>query len=655
MTDSSPPGNAPTTASVGPSMTSPLFEPMTVAGLTLPNRLVMPPMGSGLPDEDGFATDGTIAYYRRRAQGGIGMIIVEASLVAPGPSAIGPELRLHEDRYIPRLRKLVDAVKDEGVPIGIQLWHPGRQTNLSEPVAPSPVPLSPRTPIPRELTRDDIHELVGHYAAAAARCRDAGFDFVEVHAAHCYLPCEFLSPLVNRRTDEYGGSLTNRARFLLQIVAGIRAVCGDDYPIFCRITGTEGIEGGFEIEESIEVARWLVDAGVACLSVSAGSWHTLHLSIPPMSMPRGCLVPLAAEIKRAVDVPVIAAGRLDDVELAESVIADGAADLVAIGRGLIADADWPRKVRERRVDEITPCIACNACLDLISRAQPARCAVNPEVSRELDFEITSTGDARRVMVIGAGPAGLEAARVARLRGHTVAIWDRAERLGGKLDVASRAPSKHDVLLFRDYQERTLTALGVDVHLDVDVTPALIESEDPDVVIVATGAAAVRPPIPGIEAAHVVDAQRFLLGQEPAEAGQRVVVIGGSATGCEAAETLAEIGCTVTIIEMLPSAGRGIELITRRRLLQGLRAAGVTILTGCRVLSIAGDRVSYEAPDGSAGEVLADRVALALGWAPRGAELLSGLNGRSVELVGDALAPADFVAAVAAGAEAGRSV
>jgi 2,4-dienoyl-CoA reductase (NADPH2) len=212
-----------------------------------------------------------------------------------------------------------------------------------------------------------------------------------------------------------------------------------------------------------------------------------------------------------------------------------------------------------------------------------------------------------------------------------------------------------VLLFRDYQERTLTALGVDVHLDVDVTPALIESEDPDVVIVATGAAAVRPPIPGIEAAHVVDAQRFLLGQEPAEAGQRVVVIGGSATGCEAAETLAEIGCTVTIIEMLPSAGRGIELITRRRLLQGLRAAGVTILTGCRVLSIADDRVSYEAPDGSAGEVLADRVALALGWAPRGAELLAGLNGRSVELVGDALAPADFVAAVAAGAEVGRSV
>jgi 2,4-dienoyl-CoA reductase (NADPH2) len=636
-------------------VTTLLFEPTTVAGLPLANRLVMPPMGSGLPDEDGFATDGTIAYYRRRAQGGIGMIFVEASLVAPGKSAIGPEIRLHDSKYIPRLRKLVAAVKGEGVPIGIQLWHPGRQTNLSEPVAPSPIPLSPRTPVPRELTREDIATLVGYYAAAAARCREAGFDFVEVHAAHCYLPCEFLSPRVNHRTDEYGGGLANRARFLLEIVDAIRRACGDDFPIFCRVSGTEGIEGGFDISESVEVSRWLVEAGVSCLSVSAGSWHSLHLTIPPMSMERGCLVPLAAEIKRAVDVPVIAAGRLDDPEVAEGVLSAGHADLVAVGRGLIADADWPRKVREGRCDEITPCIACNACLDLITNAEPARCAVNPEVSRELEWEIVPSPAKRRVMVVGGGPSGLEAARIARLRGHSVSVWERDGRLGGKLDVASRAPSKHPVLAFRDHQERVMSALGVEVHLGVEVTPAVIDAENPDVLIVATGAAPLVPPIDGIERDHVIDAQRILLGEGPVAAGERVVVIGGSATGCETAELLAESGCDVTVIEMLPRVGRGIELITRRRLLQGLRESGVTILTGCRVVSIEPDRVVYEREGAGTDAVPADRVALAIGWVARGPSLVAQLNGRQLVVVGDAVKPADFVAAISAGAEAGLAV
>lgn len=636
-------------------MTALLFDPMTVAGLDLPNRLVMPPMGSGLPDEDGYATDGTIAYYRRRARGGIGMITVEASLVAPGKSAIGPELRLHDSKYIPRLRKLVNAVKDEGVPIGIQLWHPGRQTNLGEPVAPSPIPLSPRTPVPRELAVEDIAELVGHYASAAARCREAGFDFVEVHAAHCYLPCEFLSPLVNHRSDAYGGELAARARFLLEIIGAIRRACGEDYPVFCRISGTEGIEGGFDIGESVQVSRWLVAAGVTCLSVSAGSWHTLHLTIPPMSMPRGCLVPLAAEVKRAVDVPVIAAGRLDDPQVAEGVLAAGEADLVAIGRGLIADADWPRKVQEGREGEITPCIACNACLDLISSAKAARCAVNPEVSRELEWELSPSATPRRVMVVGGGPSGLEAARVARLRGHSVSLWERDGRLGGKLDVASRAPSKRPVLAFRDHQERVMSTVGVDVHLGVEVTPSVIEAEDPDVLIIATGAAPLVPPIDGVERGNVVDAQRILLGEEPVHAGERVVVIGGSATGCEAAEVLTAAGCKVTMVEMLPRVGRGIELITRRRLLQGLRDSGVRILTGCRVVSIEDDRVVYERAGDERDAVEADRVALAIGWVPRGAELAARLNGRAVVVVGDAEKPADFVAAVSAGADAGRSV
>lgn len=632
-----------------------LFEPIAIGGVQAPNRVVMLPMGSGMPGEDGHANDPTIAYYRRRARGGIGMLTVEASLVAPGPSAIGPELRLHDDRFVPDLTRLVAAVHAEGVPVGIQLWHPGRQTNLGEPVAPSPVPLSPRTPVPRELTREDIHELVGQYASAAARCREAGFDYVEVHAAHCYLPCEFLSPLVNRRADEYGGDLGGRARFLLEIVAAVRAACGDAYPVFCRITGSDGLEGGFDVEEAVQLAGWLEEAGVSCLSVTAGTWHTLHLSMPPMSMERGCLLPLASRVKAAVDVPVIAAGRLDDPQVAERALATGQADLVGIGRGLIADPDWPRKVREGRLAEIVPCIACNACLDLISRADHARCAVNPEVSRELEWELEPSAATRRVMVVGGGPSGLEAARVARLRGHDVSLWERDGRLGGKLDVASRAPSKHEVLRFRDHEEDVMASLGVDVRLGVEVTPGTVEAEDPDVVVVATGARPLVPPIPGVDGPTVVDAQRILLGEVEVPPGERVTVIGGSATGCETAEMLADGGCEVTIVEMLPSVGRGIELVTRRRLLQGLRAAGVSILTGCRVVAIEGERTVFERSDGTTDAVACDRVALAIGWVPRGPGLAEALDGRRHVVVGDAAQPADFVAAVNAGADAGRTI
>lgn len=638
-------------------MSSPLFESTTVAGIALPNRLVMLPMGSGLPGEEGFANDATIAYYRRRARGGIGMITIEASLVAPGKSAIGPELRLHDDGCVPALTTLVQAIHDEGVPTGIQLWHPGRQTNLGEPVAPSPVPLSPRLPVPRELTVADIGRLVRYYAEAAARCQAAGFDFVEIHAAHCYLPCEFLSPLVNHRTDEYGGDLANRARFLLEIVRAVRATCGESFPVFVRIGGTEGVDGGIAIEEAKQVARWLVDAGVVCLSVSAGNWHTLHLSMPTMSMPRGVLLPLAAEIKTAVDVPVIAAGRLDDAGLARRALDEGQADLIGLGRCLIADPDWPRKTREGRERDITPCIACNACLDLISRAREARCAVNPEAARELDWESTGAASTpgKRVMVVGGGPSGLEAARIARLRGHSVSIWEREGRLGGKLDVASRAPSKHEVLKFRDHEEDLIGRLGVDVHLDTDVTAATIETEDPDVVIIATGAAPLVPRIPGVDGPHVVDAQSLLLGSVQVDPTDRVVVIGGSATGCETAEVLAAAGCQVTIVEMLSSVGRGIELATRRRLLSGLRDMGVAILTRCTVTSIEADRVVFERADGTVGDLEADRVALAIGWLARGKELTSAVDGRVYMVVGDADSPADFVAAINAGADAARAI
>jgi 2,4-dienoyl-CoA reductase-like NADH-dependent reductase (Old Yellow Enzyme family)/thioredoxin reductase len=634
---------------------SSLFSPLQFAGITMRNRIAMCPMGTGLPDEEGFVTDETVAYYDRRAAGGVGLICLEASLIAPESFVVGPELRLHDEVFVPGLRRLADAVHAHEVPVGIQMWHPGRQTLKGAPVAPSAIPLSPRTPIPHALTRAEIERLIGLYAAAAVNCREAGFDFVEVHGAHCYLPCEFLSPLSNQRDDEYGGSLENRARFMLEIVAAVRAAAGEDFPLLFRISGDECAEGGFDINDAVRVAQWLEQAGVAAISVSAGNWYALHMTIPPMSMEHGCLLPLAAQIKQAVGVPVIAAGRLDDPVVAERAIAEGQADIVAIGRGLIADPDWPAKVRDGSISEIRPCIACNACVDLVARGEEARCAVNPAIGRDGSFAIIPVDVPRRVMVIGSGPAGMEAARIARMRGHEVSIWEREGQLGGKLDVASRAPSKSEVLRFRDYQARILEELGVEIHVGAHVDAADVSREHPDAVVVAVGAEPLIPPIPGIGGPNVLDAQDILLGRVAIDPGERVAVIGGSATGCETAEFLSGSAKAVSILEMLPSVGRGIEQITRRKLLDSLRADGVNILTGAKVTMIEPTRVIYEHGDGSVGEVPVDRVALAIGWRPAGERTATWLDQIETHIIGDAKHATDFVAAINAGADAGLTV
>jgi 2,4-dienoyl-CoA reductase-like NADH-dependent reductase (Old Yellow Enzyme family)/thioredoxin reductase len=633
-----------------------LFSPLAFAGLEARNRIVMAPMGTGLPEHDGTCNDRTIAYYRRRAEGGVGMMTLEASLVTPDARGVGPELRLHGEEFLPGLRALTDALRPYGIPVGIQLWHPGRQTLLGEPVGPSAVPLSPRTPVPHALTVDEIREYVEWYALSAAIAKEAGFDFVEVHGAHCYLPCEFVSPLSNHREDEYGGSLENRARFPLEIVRAIRKRCGPGYPISYRISGEEGAEGGFTLDDSKQVCAWLEEAGVDTISVSAGNWYALHLTIGPMFLPHGYLLALARGIKEAVSVPVVAAGRLDDPALAERALADGDADLIAIGRALIADPDWPEKVRTGRLGDVRPCIACNACVDLVARAEEARCAVNAEVGDELSWEVVAADEPRQVMVVGAGPAGMETARIARLRGHDVSIWDREPELGGKLDVASRAPSKATVLAFRDYQARQIAALGVHVHTGADVTAATVDAEDPDVVVLAVGADPLIPPIPGIEGPSVLDAQEILHGRVAVAPGERIAIVGGSATGCETAEWLIAAGAEVVILEMLPTVGQGIELITRKHLLADLKAKGLRVLTRSKVIMIEPNQVLFEHVETGEQDVIpADRVALAVGWRPRGNAFAELLTGREIVLVGDASQPADFVAAIRAGAAAGQAV
>jgi 2,4-dienoyl-CoA reductase (NADPH2) len=629
-----------------------LFTPFRLGPLELKNRIVMAPMGTCL-DESGKITDETIAYYVRRAQGGVGTITVEGCLVSP--DTIGPEPKISGPDYLPGLRRLVDALEPYDVTVGVQLMHPGRQVVEGPTVAPSAVALNSHAPTPHVLTAAEIATIVEDYAAATRLAQEAGFDFVEVHGAHGYLPSNFLSPLDNRRTDGYGGSLEHRARFSLEVARAIVAVGGGTLPLVWRINGDDGIDGGFALDDAVQVSRWLQDAGVAAISVSAGTWHTLHVTLAPMFVPRGHMRHMAAAVKAAVDVPVIAVGRLDDPALAADVVASGDADLVLLGRALIAEPDWPQKVRDGLLGELRPCIACNACVDLVGRGEVARCAVNPEAGREGTWRIDPAPTARRIMVVGSGPAGMEAARIARLRGHDVSVWERDAQLGGKLEVAGLAPSKREVLRFRDFQARRLAELGVAIHLSADVTADVVAAQAPDAVVIATGAEPLIPPIPGIGSAIVHDAQLLLRGEVAVAAGDRVVVVGGSATGCETAEHLAGIGAEVTILEMRRSVGQGIEAITRRHLLRELRRAGVQILTDAKVVMIEPEEVLYEDAAGARHAVPADRVALALGWRPVGHRLAEALGAVEVTVLGDAAQPADFVHAINAGADAGLTL
>ena len=628
----------------------PLFTDIRIGSLHLKNRIVMPPMGTGL-DAAGVMNDAAIAYYQRRAVGGVGMITVEALLV--DQATRGPEPRIDDDAYIPGLRRLVDELRPADVVVGAQLLHPGRQVLSGRLVGPSSVPLNSVSPAPEELSVADINTIVEQYAQAAMRAQAAGFDFVEVHAAHGYLPSDFISPLANQRTDAYGGDIQGRARFPSEILLAIVGRC-PGLPVFFRINADEGLPGGTSIDDAIVVATILEEAGVACISVSAGHWKALHITLAPMFMPRGHMVELAGRIRREVGVPIIAVGRLDRPEDARAAIQEGHADLVAIGRGLIADPDWARKAQSGRESEIRPCISCNACVDLVGSGGEVRCAVNPAVGRDDEWDLTPAATPRRVAVVGSGPAGMEAARVSRLRGHEVSLWEKAGDFGGKLIAAATAPSKSEVLRFLDYEVDLIRSIGVDMHPDVAVTPEFLIALDPDVVIIATGADPLVPPIPGIDEPYVYDAQAFLFSQVDLRVGERVVVIGGSATGCETAELLVAQGAAVTIIDMEPSVGKGIEAITRRHIVGELRRSGAEIITNAVVVSVKDRKVQYLRDD-VVFELPVDRVALAVGWRPRGPELADSLGGLEVIVVGDACEPADFVAAVNAGADAGLSV
>jgi 2,4-dienoyl-CoA reductase-like NADH-dependent reductase (Old Yellow Enzyme family)/thioredoxin reductase len=643
-----------------------LFRPIKINNLELKNRIVMPALNTKFGSEWGAVTERMIDYYLERARGGVALITIENTCIdwPVGKAGTNP-IRADDWKFVQGLHDLAEAVHPYGTRIATQLQHPGRQGSSmtsaegQQLVAPSPIPCLPTgAEMPHELTVAEIEALVGKFVTGAAITRTAGFDAVEIQGAHGYLITEFMSPYTNQRTDEYGGDFEGRMKFPLSIVEGIRGNVGPDFPIIFRLSGDEFIEGGMTLEDTKRIARRLEAAGVDALSVSAGIYESppwYSRIFPTMGMPVGCNVPLAQEIKKVVKIPVIVAGKLGNPLLAEKVLRAGQADLIAIGRALLVDPELPRKAREGRLDDIRPCLYCNEyCSGNISRMWRISCQVNPSLGQEKEYRIKPAEKAKRVLVVGGGPGGMEAARVATLRGHRVTLCEKGESLGGQMIPASVPQFKRPIAEQVDYLKNQVRKLGVKVQLGKEVTPAFVKRLRPDVVVVATGATPIIPNIPGVRRKKVATAIEVLLGEK--RVGKKVVIIGGGEVGCDVAWFLAEKGKKVTIVEMLLGLATGMNMFSQLYLLDKLTQLGVETLIGTTAKRITKEGVVAVHMNGETRLIEGDTVVLATGFRPDN-KLEKELRGTAPEVyaIGDCAQAGKIGGAIHSAARVAREI
>ncbi len=626
--------------------------------MTVRNRVMLPAMATCYASSDCFVTDQLIGYYAKRAEGGVGLIIIEAACIDnPMGRAIPHQLCIDDKKYIPKLTKLVKAVQSHGAKIAVQLHHAGPNTHMegAHPVGPSPVPLAHRIhEIPRELTKKEIKTIVKKYAVGAQIAQKAGFDAVELLCAHGYLLNRFLSPHANKRTDEYGGSGEKRIRILEEIIASIRTKVGKKMPILCKVPGDDYVEGGIEVEESIAISNRLKEIGVNGLTITGGSSEARFPHIAPMGYSRGWQAHLAQTVKRKVDLPIAAMGKISTPEIAVKIVKEGKVDLLAIGRGLIAEPEWVVKAEQNKADHIIPCISCNHCLDrIVDEGKALRCSVNPLTGREYDTRVIPASRPRRVLVVGGGPAGMEASIAAASRGHKVVLFEKSNQLGGQLLLAALPPDKEEITPFTNYLRGQLEEKEVDVRLNTQGTREVVEKLNPEIIISATGALPLKPAIPGADLENVVSSWEALL--HPEKVAEKVVVVGGGMVGCEVASLLAQRGKKVTLVEQLEDIGLDIGPSTRKSEVEKLRKTGTLILTKTPVMRITQEGAEI-AENGKLRVLAADTVVLAVG-ARSDRELLQELESLKIEVraAGDCLAPRRIVQATSQGFFAGNNI
>jgi len=628
--------------------------------MRLKNRFVMPPMVRDYADKNGLVTKRYVDHIAAIAKGGVGMMILEASFISKEARGFPNQLGIQSDKTIPGLKRLAKAAHAGGAKIGVQIYHAGRQTHAAvigtRPIGPSAIADPVTAEVPRVMTEADIKRAVRAYAAAATRCVKAGMDFVEIHGAHGYLITQFLSPFSNKRKDKYGGTSDKRLRFLQEVYMAVRKAVGPAYPIIVRLSGDELVGAkGIRLADAKRAARWLERAGANALHISAGNYasYAQGLMIMPMAIPDGPLLTLAAGVKKAVDIPVIAVGKIRTPQMAERALKTKQADYIAIGRMLLADPTYPNKVKTGKLNEVNPCIACNqGCITRLFAGQDVWCTVNPTCGREAMFA-KKKGKKRRVLVIGGGPAGLSAAKTAALRGHTVTLFERRAKLGGQVIAAASLPYRADWRTFLDALIRDVKRLGVTIRTKSDFCAHCVKKDEFDAAIVAIGSMAVTPNIPGANLPHVILARDLVDGSAKAEG--RVVIVGGGCMGGRVAEALAMKGHHVTVIEQEDAIATDAPVDDRILLLGRLAKRKVKILTKTRVMDIGEQSVTVRGTKGRA-TIPADTVVLCLGSIPnRGivAELKPLV--KRIRTVGDARKPRRVTEAVLEGALAALEI
>lgn len=636
-----------------------LFSTFEIKGKTLKNRTVVAPMVMNLCNLDGTCTERFTQYHEAKAKGGFGMIITEDFAVMPNGKGFVRIPGLWDDSQTDTFKEFTRRIHAQGSLVVAQIYHCGRQTTSKitgeQPWAPSADPCPLDWEIPHEMTIDEIGQVEDAFGDCARRAEEAGFDGIELHGAHGYLLAQFMSPYSNQRTDEYGGPLENRIRFAEEVIRNVRSKVSDDFIVGYRISGDEHVSGGRTIEDTKTIVPYLEKAGIDYVHVTAGCYGAVNALCPSMYTRHAWIADDAKEVKQVTNLPVISVGRYNDMRIADEVLGCGKADLIAFGRASLADPEAPNKAKEGRFEDIITCIGCEqGCLGGIYAQDAGQCILNPFTANEYVTPYAVKAEQpKKVMVVGAGPAGAEAAIEAAKAGHQVEVYEKRRWAGGQFRLGSVPPSKGEIAGFIRWQMKQLEKLNVPVHYETEVTKELVLEKKPDVVIVATGAESIVPSrIPGVNLPNVITAHDVLEGK--AIAGERNVVIGGGSVGCETANYIASSHKKVTLVEMLDDIAMGEQTAPRWDLLSDMEKHHVRVCTETTVKEIREDSVVLE---GYVNEtVKVDKVILAIGSRPvnRLAEDLKD-TGIRIEVIGDAVNTGLANKAIREGFDLGRSL